>query len=92
MRQGKEKELLIVNSQLLIVNGENQHPAATPLTINNQPLTINNSLLIAIVGIEATVGPYPTFQAFAQALLDGRGGTTLATVDVDLNWAALSAQ
>ncbi|MCP4211127.1 MAG: beta-ketoacyl synthase [Halieaceae bacterium] len=40
---------------------------------------------IAVVGVEATVGPYATFAAFAQALLDGHRGTTLETVDVDLN-------
>ncbi len=40
---------------------------------------------IAVVGVEATVGPYSTFAAFAQALLDGHRGTTLETVNVDLN-------
>ena len=83
-RQGEENKLSIVNSQLSIVNAGKPDPAAIPPTINHQPSTINH-LPIAIIGIEATVGPYPTFEAFAQALFDGRGGTTLATVDVDLS-------
>jgi acyl transferase domain-containing protein len=78
-----EKQLSMVNGQLPIVNEEQPDLAAQPLTINNQQLTIRNSSL-AIIGIEATVGPYPTFADFTQALLDGRGGTTLDTVDVDL--------
>ncbi|HRA66936.1 MAG TPA: beta-ketoacyl synthase N-terminal-like domain-containing protein, partial [Caldilinea sp.] len=41
-------------------------------------------LPIAIVGIEATVGPYPTFAALTQALLDGHGGTTTTTIDINL--------
>jgi acyl transferase domain-containing protein len=79
-----EKQLSMVNGQLPIVNEEQPDLAAQQLTISNQQLTISNSPL-AIIGLEATVGPYATFAEFAQALLDGCGGTTLATVDVDLS-------
>jgi PfaB family protein len=86
-----QEQLSIDNCQLTIVNEVNTAPATQPLTIHNgaerllhdQQSTINNSP-IAIIGVEATVGPYTNFAAFTQALLDGRGGTTLETVDVDL--------
>ncbi|MFO7631550.1 MAG: beta-ketoacyl synthase N-terminal-like domain-containing protein, partial [Caldilinea sp.] len=62
------------------------HQSAAPqFTIHNSPSTLPEHSSLAIIGIEATVGPYPTFADFAQALLDGRGGTTLDTVDVDLS-------
>ncbi len=47
---------------------------------------------IAIVGIEATVGPYATLAAFAQALLDGRGGADTRDDRRRSERAALSAQ
>jgi hypothetical protein len=65
--------------------GDNPPSCRTPqFTTHNSQSTIHNSPL-AIIAIEATVGPYATFAEFAQALLDGRGGTTLETVDVDLS-------
>ncbi len=70
---GEEKQWSIVNGQWPIVNDD---AAATPLTISNSP--------IAIVGIEATVGPFANFDDFAQALLDGRGGATTDSIDVNL--------
>jgi hypothetical protein len=60
-------------------------PATPQFTIHKSQSTIPEHAPIAIIGIEATVGPYTTFADFAGALLDGRSGTTLETVDVDLS-------
>jgi hypothetical protein len=73
------------NNAHLIV--EEWAPATSPqFTIHSSQFTIPaSSPPIAIIGIEATVGPYPTFAAFAQALRTGQGGTTTERVAVDLN-------
>ena len=66
------------NNAHLIV--EEWNPAAPPISL--PPPTVSRA--IAIVDIETTVGPYQTIAAFGQALLLGREGTTLNTVDVDM--------
>ncbi|MCB0054328.1 MAG: hypothetical protein KDE24_32820, partial [Caldilinea sp.] len=82
-RAEAEKQWSTVNGQRSIVNEERDNLAAGPLTISNEQSTINNSP-IAIVAVEATVGPYATFDAFAQALIEGQSGTTTATFDINL--------
>jgi len=53
------------------------------LTSDSAPSTSDRAS-IAIVGIEATVGPFANFDAFAQALLAGYSGMMMERVEVDL--------
>ena len=63
--------------------GTAQQPASDRRTLNRS-LSTTDADSIAIVGIEATVGPFASLDAFAQALFDGRSGTTTERVEVDL--------
>ncbi len=83
VEEWRSEQRSTVNGQRSIVNEAQGNLAAEPLTISNLQSTINNSP-IAIVGIEATVGPYATFDAFAQALIEGQSGTTTDTFDINL--------
>ncbi|MCB9117196.1 MAG: beta-ketoacyl synthase [Caldilineaceae bacterium] len=83
VEEWRSEQWSTVNGQLPIVNEGQGDLAAGSLAISNLQSTINNSP-IAIVAIEATVGPYPTFDAFAQALIEGQSGTTTDTFDINL--------